>query len=98
MAREPGAASYALTRFVFFRLLGLVDTVAFLIVVLQWQPLLGSDGLLPAASFLDAVRASRADGFWRLPSVFWLDASDTTFMIAGWLGLVLSLRRKGWSD
>ena len=50
--------SHWLTRFVFFRLLGLVYTVAFLIVVLQWQPLLGSDGLLPAAAFLEAVKAN----------------------------------------
>src|SRR5262245_343908 len=94
MASEPGTASYALTTFVFFRLLGLVYLVAFLIVVFQWRPLLGSDGLLPAASFLDAVGGSSGPGpiaFWRLPSLFWLDASDTAFLLGGYLGLVLSL-------
>ena len=68
MANEPGASaarrasSYWLTRFVFLRLLGLVYSVAFLIVVRQWPPLLGSGGLLPAASFLDAVGAAQGRG------------------------------------
>jgi len=90
-ARAP---SYWLTRFVFLRLLGLVYTVAFLIVVLQWHPLLGSDGLLPAAPFLDAVRAEEGRGsgvFLRLPTIFWLDGSDEAFRAGGWIGLGLSL-------
>src|SRR5712691_665140 len=87
-------ASYWLTRFVFFRLLGLIYTVAFLIVVFQWPPLLGSDGLLPAASFLDAVGSAEGRGpgaFLRLPSVFWLHASDAAFRVGGYVGLGLSL-------
>lgn len=88
------APSYWLTRFVFLRLLGLVYTVAFLIVVLQWPPLLGSDGLQPAASFLDAVGAfeGRSVGtFLRLPTLFWLNASDAAFRAGGYVGLGLSL-------
>ena len=100
MANEPGASaarrasSYWLTRFVFLRLLGLVYSVAFLIVVRQWPPLLGSGGLLPAASFLDAVGATQGRGprvFLGLPSVFWLDASDGAFRAGGYAGLALSL-------
>jgi hypothetical protein len=102
MASEPQAAaapqenapSYWLTRFAFLRLLGLVYTVAFLIVVCQWLPLLGSAGLLPAVSFLDTVGAVQGRGlaaFLRLPSVFWLDASDTAFRVGGYVGLGLSL-------
>jgi hypothetical protein len=86
--------SHWLTRFVFFRLLGLVYTVGFLIVVFQWPPLLGSDGLLPAATFLDAVKAHNGQGlgaFLRLPTVFWLDASDVSFRVGGFVGLGLSL-------
>jgi len=88
------APSYWLTRFVFLRLLGLVYTIAFLIVVLQWPPLLGSDGLQPAASFLDAVGAFEGRGagtFLRLPTLFWLDASDAAFRTGGYVGLGLSL-------
>jgi len=87
-------SGYWLTRFVFLRLLGLVYTIAFLMVVFQWRPLLGSDGLLPAAFFLDAVRAAQGRdlaAFVRLPSLFWLDASDTAFLVGGYAGLGLSL-------
>jgi hypothetical protein len=63
-------------------------------VVLQWPPLLGSHGLLPAASFLGAVAESHGRGvstFLKLPTLFWLDASDASFQAAGYLGLGLSL-------
>jgi hypothetical protein len=89
-----GDPAYWLTRFVFLRLLGLVYCVAFLVVVFQWQPLLGSHGLLPAADFLDRLRAAGlggGDAFFRLPTLFWLDASDTTFRLAALVGLALSL-------
>jgi hypothetical protein len=93
-ARSDAAPAYWLTRFVFLRMLGLVYTVAFAIVVLQWQPLLGSHGLLPAARFLEEIGRAYgggADAFWRLPTLFWLDASDATFRACGLAGLGLSL-------
>jgi hypothetical protein len=93
-APAPDAPSYWLTRFVFLRLLGLVYAVAFLIVVNQWLPLLGRHGLLPAADFLDAVGRAWGPGLatgLRLPTVFWLGASDVVFRVAGILGLALSL-------
>jgi Lipase maturation factor len=87
------ASTYWLTRFVFFRLLGLVYAVAFLVVVLQWEPLLGSHGLLPARNFLDEVRRGRGIPFvfLRLPTLFWLDDSDAAFRIGGFVGLGGSL-------
>ncbi len=87
------ASTHWLTRFVFFRLLGLVYAVAFLVVVLQWEPLLGSHGLLPAHDFLEQVRGSRGLGaaFLRLPTLFWLGDSDAAFRIAGFVGLAASL-------
>jgi len=95
---DPGKArvapAYWLTRFAFFRLLGLVYTVAFLAVVFQWEPLLGSRGLLPAATFLERVRSASGGGlgaFLRLPTLFWLGASDGTFRLAAFVGLGLSL-------
>src|SRR5262245_17454386 len=87
------ASTHWLTRFVFFRALGLVYTVAFLVVVFQWEPLLGSHGLLPARDFLDQVRSSRGLGsaFFRLPTLFWLADSDASFRIGGYVGLAGSL-------
>src|SRR6266542_2562052 len=91
MADQP---SYWLTRFLFLRLLGLVYTVAFLVTLNQWPPLLGSRGLLPAREFLDAVGAQHGRSlstFLSVPTLFWLDASDGVFRAAGLAGLVLSL-------
>ena len=71
--------SFQLTRFCILRLLGLVYAVAFLILVLQLDPLIGSRGLLPAAPFLAQVRAavgSTPAAALELPTLFWLDASD----------------------
>ncbi len=86
--------SYWLTRFLFLRMLGLVYTVAFLVVVNQWEPLLGSHGLLPAGAFLGRIAASHGRDvtlFFQLPTLFWLDASDAMFRACGLVGLGLSL-------
>jgi Lipase maturation factor len=86
--------TYALTRFLILRLLALVYCVAFLVILLQGDPLLGSDGLLPAVSFLahaGATSGSRLDAFLALPTVFWLDCSDLALHVTAWTGLGLSI-------
>lgn len=90
-----GAAesSYTLTRFVLLRGIAFIYLIAFLIVWFQFPALCGSKGLLPAAEFLQWVGerfGSRGAGFVRLPSIFWLDASDLTFKVAALCGLGLS--------
>lgn len=90
--RHP-ADTYWLTRFVILRLLGAVYAVAFLAAALQILPLIGSHGLLPLNLFLERVRealGSSAAGFARLPSVFWFGHSDTTLVVAAWIGFALS--------
>jgi hypothetical protein len=79
---------------VLLRALSFVYLVAFAILVQQHAPLLGSRGLLPATLFLERVEAtlgSKTAGFERLPSLFWLTASDTALSFCAWLGLSLSL-------
>src|SRR5882762_5241150 len=86
--------SYWLTRFLFLRLLGLVYALAFLIVVNQWSPLLGSHGLLPAREVLDGLAEAHGRGlltFLRLPTLFLFEPSDTAFRAGGYVGLALSL-------
>lgn len=78
-----------LTRFVVLRALGLIYTVAFLVLVNQRAGLIGSHGLAPAATYLDRLRPHVP--FWKLLTLFWLDASDTTLAIATWVGLALAL-------
>jgi len=74
--------------------LGLIYATAFLILVRQGPALIGSSGILPAARFLERLTAlfhSRAAGFWQLPSLFWLSASDAWLTGCAWLGLLGSL-------
>ena len=90
----PPRSSYRLTRFVVLRLLGFVYFFAFLSAALQIVPLIGENGLLPARAWLDRVASqlgSASAGFLRVPSLFWIDASDVTLASCAWLGVALSL-------
>jgi hypothetical protein len=85
--------TYWLTRFVLLRGLGFVYVIAFLVAVNQLIPLIGSHGLTPAAPLLRAVAAqagTRLDGFISLPSLFWIDCSDTALRVIPWIGLILA--------
>ncbi|MFZ5894526.1 MAG: lipase maturation factor family protein [Myxococcota bacterium] len=84
---------YALTSFVLLRGVSLIYLVAFLIILFQFRPLFGEQGLLPAGQYLDWVAArlgSRSSGFARLPSVFWFGNSDSILGACALLGVALS--------
>lgn len=97
MPTSEASTGYRHTRFWILRLLGLVYATAFLILIQQLEPLIGSHGLLPAADFLDRVRAagSASGSTWtavtHLPTLFWVGCSDTVLMATAWLGFALSL-------
>jgi hypothetical protein len=85
--------TYWLTRFVLLRLLGIVYAVAFLVAAQQLLPLIGSHGLLPLESYLPRVQSyygSSWEGFLKLPSLFWLNDSDTMLAVLPWIGFGLS--------
>ena len=85
--------TYWLTRFVILRLLGMVYAVAFLVAAQQLLPLIGSHGLLPLDHFLPRVQAyygSPWDGFRNVPSLFWLNDSDTMLVVLPWIGFALA--------
>jgi hypothetical protein len=79
------AAGYGLGAEVFQRALALVYAVAFLAAVRQIRPLIGADGLQPAARFVRRVP------FRRSPSLFHLRSSDAWLVGASWTGLVVAL-------
>jgi len=85
--------SYWLTRFVILRMLGLVYFVAFLSLAQQIMPLIGSRGLLPVSLFLrqaERFLGSRPGAFLQLPSIFWINASDSFLTAMSWVGVALS--------
>ena len=83
---------YWLTRFLFLRLLGFVCAAAFLSLLVQMDPLIGSSGLLPACKFLDRLRSVSGFNPWlRLPTLFWFNCSDPFMAGLAYLGFALSL-------
>ena len=81
---------YSLTRFAILRLLGIIYAFAFLGIVLQGLPLIGSHGLTPAATYLDQLRAA-GKSFWDVPTIFYASSSDSMLMTCAYAGLALSI-------
>lgn len=82
-----GRSTYALTRWLFLRLLGLIYLVAFVSLWVQVKGLIGRDGIAPAYQYLQAVRGFLGPERYRfVPTVFWFGASDLALTLACALG------------
>src|SRR4051794_6323920 len=74
-------ASFAISRDLFIRSLGVVYACAFASMWVQMRGLFGSRGVLPVTEYLQAARDQLGDqAFCRLPTLFWYDASDRTLV------------------
>jgi hypothetical protein len=72
-----GGATYFLSRLIFLRFLGLICPVAFISFWVQCVALVGGNGIMPARHFMRAVAEyAGPSGWWRVPSLFWLNCSD----------------------
>lgn len=78
------SSEYWITRFCFQRFLGLIYWIGFLIIINQFIPLCGSKGLLPAQTLFKRLT------FWDIPSLFWINSSDSWLKIFAWIGLLLA--------
>ena len=84
--------SYSLTRWLFLRWLGLIYLIAFLSLWPQLLGLVGHQGILPAAGFLDGVRqVFGAESYSLFPTLAWFDASDSFLRFLAAVGAVASL-------
>jgi len=93
-SKSKETSGYWLVRFVFLRLLGLIYLFAFLSLVFQVIPLIGGEGLLPAANYLDAIGSrieSKSNAFFTLPTLFWFGISDNLLLVLSWIGVILSI-------
>jgi hypothetical protein len=86
--------SYWLTRFAILRVLGLVYFVGFLSLANQVLPLIGKSGLLPLELYLRQAQryfGSSLKAFLQMPSLFWINGSDSFLVFMAWLGVALAL-------
>ena len=89
---HPSSDSYVHVRAVFVRLLGIVYLIAFTSFGVQMAGLVGSEGILPAFSFLNHVdNILGADAYRVVPTVFWISASDTALNVGVLVGVALSI-------
>src|SRR5207249_12217707 len=80
-----------LSAWLFLRLLGLIYLAAFVSLAAQVKGLVGREGILPAAAFLNQRRYRRFERFYRLPTVCWLNASDRFLSFLAWSGAGISV-------
>ncbi len=89
--RTLAPVRYDLAAWLFLRGLGLIYLAAFMSVALQIRALVGSDGILPLGEYLAAAHAGwGTDAYWRLPTLFWLNASNAALTAGAIAGIVLS--------
>src|SRR5262249_31809638 len=76
----------------FLRVLGVIYLIAFVSLWFQVDGLVGSDGMSPVNQFLPAVRAQIGrDAYGLLPTLCWLNSSDTFLHFLCGSGVVCSL-------
>ena len=89
--RHAGPSTFQSTRWLFLRLVGVVYLIAFLSYWVQLDGLIGAQGVLPVREFLDRVwNDIGAAGYWRLPTLAWIDASDPFLHVLCGAGVALS--------
>ena len=87
-ALEP--ARYDWVSWVFVRLLGLIYIAAFASLGVQILGLVGSAGVLPIEPYLRAMHQQFGSTAYRvLPTLFWLNASDTALVAGTVIGVAL---------
>jgi predicted DCC family thiol-disulfide oxidoreductase YuxK len=86
---EP--ASYEIAARWFLKCLGSIYLIAFLSLGVQITGLVGAQGILPATAFLDLVRENYSAAWLRLPTIFWLGASDVFLKLACAAGVIAAM-------
>lgn len=90
--KHVGRSSYVLARWIFLRLLGIIYFIAFISLWIQITGLVGGSGILPENNFLNAVKDNiGVKGFWYVPTLAWLSASNGFLEFLTLSGALLSL-------
>ena len=76
----------------FLKSLGAIYLIAFVSLEVQITGLIGAHGILPAARYLELIHTSLGVASWlRVPTIFWLGASDTWLKLACAAGAISSV-------
>jgi hypothetical protein len=87
---EP--ARFALTQWIFVRLLAAIYAIAMGSLTVQINGLVGSHGILPAADYLKAVAESAGPlRYVFVPTIFWMNASDGALLGVCIAGVAIAL-------
>jgi hypothetical protein len=86
-----GSENHFLARWLFLRALALIYFSAFFALLFQILGLIGSQGILPAADYLQSARTLGILRFWYVPSLLWFSSSDHMLMALCCVGLVSSI-------
>lgn len=82
---------YSRVSALFLRMLALIYLAAFISTALEIQGLVGAGGILPAADYLARLQSVGGFNWLRFPTVFWVDAGDTTLLAAAYAGCVFAI-------
>jgi len=87
--------TFGIAQSLFTRGLGLIYFIAILSWWVQIDGLVGSNGIIPAANYIAAVKQHFATqdqaAFWNIPTVFLIDASDTALHMVCGIGVLIAL-------
>ncbi|HMJ65839.1 MAG TPA: lipase maturation factor family protein, partial [Candidatus Binatia bacterium] len=88
---NAAAAQYSAGAWLFLRALGIIYGIAFLSLAIQIKGLAGRKGILSAGEFLTEVEEQFGrKRFSALPTLFWLNSSDSFLQAVCWTGIGLS--------
>jgi len=83
---------YRLVSAVFLRLLGAIYLIAFVSIGVQIEGLAGSEGIMPIGErLIDYTANSGYERYFKLPTLFWLNASDAALNGAAIAGCIAAL-------
>jgi len=89
---RSGAVNRLIPRWLFLRALAVIYFSAFYSLLFQIRGLIGSNGILPAGQYLEAVaRALGPMRFWFAPTLLWLSSSSHMLLFLCWAGLAASV-------
>ena len=88
---QPSPVTFAGSRWIFLRLLGVVYFIAFVSLAVQVTGLVGEHGLLPVGEFLAEVHQRYgASAYYNWPTLVWLSPSDAWLSSLCWFGAAAS--------